>query len=206
MWAWLFPAEELPRQQGLQSLPRELSLADDGQLRIKPLRELEKLRYGQQRESDLLVRKLVPYKLARMAGDALEFEVVFAPLQEAYKINPSGYLTGYLEIPRSFGMDVLCDENGENGLRIAINPSQKTLSIGQVAAPFSFATDAEVNLRVFIDNTVIEAFAGDRQAMAYTHARAHPHANNQLFIDQGNMVVKKVTAWKMRSPWEDDSV
>ena len=44
MWAWCnlgFP------QTGIQSLPRELSLSDDGVLLIKPLRELETLRYDE---------------------------------------------------------------------------------------------------------------------------------------------------------------
>ena len=59
--------------------------------------------------------------------------------------------------------------------------------------------DKEIVLRVFIDNTVIEAFANDRQAIAYAHMRKHPHANNYLFAEQGNMPVKKVTAWKMSS-------
>ena len=48
MWAWL---ATLGRSDGtmdsrtIQSLPRELSLPDDAILRIKPLRELETLRY-----------------------------------------------------------------------------------------------------------------------------------------------------------------
>ena len=195
MWAWLFPEEEPPVQQGLQSLPRELALGADGLLRIKPLRELESLRYGEQRAAGLMVENLAPYKLPDMAGDDVEFEVVFGRLDEAYKAN----MAGDLHVPRSFGMDVLCDEDGENGVRIAINPSQKTLRIAEVTAPFAFPIDKEVTLRVFIDNTVIEVFAGDRQAIAYTHRRTHPHANNQLFADQGNVSVKHVTAWKMRS-------
>ena len=61
MWAWCTPwindMQKTDRkknfdnllkkeifQQGIQSLPRELSLPEDGVLRIKPLRELEQLR------------------------------------------------------------------------------------------------------------------------------------------------------------------
>ena len=44
MWAWL-PTLDLALQgKTIQSLPRELSLGDDGTLRIAPLRELETLR------------------------------------------------------------------------------------------------------------------------------------------------------------------
>jgi sucrose-6-phosphate hydrolase SacC (GH32 family) len=44
MWAWL-PTLDLALQgKTIQSLPRELSLGDDGKLRIAPLRELASLR------------------------------------------------------------------------------------------------------------------------------------------------------------------
>lgn len=47
MWAWLFAMSKLRVSENWQeviSLPRELSLPEDGVLRIKPLRELEQLR------------------------------------------------------------------------------------------------------------------------------------------------------------------
>ena len=197
MWAWLFPEEQPPVQQGLQSLPRELALGADGRLRINPLRELQSLRRDERRAAGIMVQNLVPCKLPDMAGDDLEFEIVFGRLDETYKAN----MAGDVHIPRAFGMQVLCDENGQNGVPIAINPSQQTLSIAGVTAPFPSLIDEEVTLRVFIDNTVIEVFANDRQAIAYTHRRTHPHANNQLFSDQGNMPVNQVTAWRMQSPW-----
>ena len=44
MWAWLWTVHEEIEQKSIQSLPRELSLAEDGSLIIQPLRELEDLR------------------------------------------------------------------------------------------------------------------------------------------------------------------
>lgn len=193
MWAWLFP--EKRTQQGLQSLPRELELAKDGTLRIRPLRELQRLRGEMKRESDLVLQNLKPCQLEEMSGDALEFEVVFAPLNETHELNRHHIL----HVPRSFGMNVLCDDKGNNGVQITITPSNRTLSIDDVVAPLNVEIDKEIVLRVYIDNTVIEAFANDRQAIAYSHERKHPHANNCLFAEQGNMGVKEVTAWKMNS-------
>ena len=45
MWAWLVTLNDEIAQRTIQSLPRELSLAEDNSLRIRPLRELETLRY-----------------------------------------------------------------------------------------------------------------------------------------------------------------
>ena len=50
MWSWC----NLPGvQSGIQSLPRELSLPQDGVLRIKPLRELETLRAAETVEPNI---------------------------------------------------------------------------------------------------------------------------------------------------------
>ena len=43
-------------QTGIQSLPRELSLSEEGTLLIKPLRELKKLRSEEKTVADLTVK------------------------------------------------------------------------------------------------------------------------------------------------------
>ncbi len=58
-------------QSGIQSLPRELSLPEGGVLRIKPLRELERLRYDEWSEANLTVQSDAPTRLKDLAGDAL---------------------------------------------------------------------------------------------------------------------------------------
>ena len=55
MWAWLATLDKEIDSKSVQSLPRELSLADDGTLRINPLRELESLRYDSVAIDNLVV-------------------------------------------------------------------------------------------------------------------------------------------------------
>lgn len=196
MWAWLFPDDHGTIPQGLQSLPRELALAEDGTLLIKPLTELKTLRSNEMSLTDFIIKKNIAYKLEQMSGDAIEFEVVFAPFKETPNQNINDH------VPQSFGMQLLCDENGKNGVSVIINPSEKTLSIADISAPFDLPIDEQAVLRVFIDNNLIEVFANNRQAIAYAQKRTHPHANNQLCSNQGNMPVKKITAWKINSPWK----
>jgi len=86
MWAWLFPADDRMKN-GVQSLPRELELSETNTLLIKPLQELTGLRYDPKSYSDLLVKNQVNHPLAEMTGDALEIELVFAPLNTSYEIN-----------------------------------------------------------------------------------------------------------------------
>jgi len=61
MWAWLIGAPINPT--GVQSLPRELELPEDGVLRIRPLRELEKLRCDVKTETGIAVKAGGSYQL-----------------------------------------------------------------------------------------------------------------------------------------------
>jgi beta-fructofuranosidase len=88
MWAWLFSSGER-MQEGVQSLPRELELPADKILRIKPLRELENLRYEEKGLADIVLKNRVAYPLRDMSGDAVEFEIVFGPLAGSYEFNSS---------------------------------------------------------------------------------------------------------------------
>ena len=59
------------------------------------------------------------HKLKEISGDALELEMVFK--------SPAA---------KEFGLDVLCDKNGENGLRVAVMAESKTLRVGNVHCAF----------------------------------------------------------------------
>ena len=105
MWAWLLNLPIAPC--GVQSLPRELELPDDGVLRIRPLRELQSLRYDGKQLGPIMVKSGSALRLKDVRGDALELEATF--------VSPSA---------KEFGLDVLCDRNGQDGLRIAVLPQQ----------------------------------------------------------------------------------
>ena len=198
MWSWLFHEDDR-LQNGVQSLPRELELSESNTLLIKPLKELEGLRYDLNSWTDLIIKNQVDHPLENLRGDALEIEIVFSPLNASYEINKVGDMW---HIPTSYGIEVLCDENGENGIPVTVYPSRKTLNIAGVSAPLNIPVDQETVLRVFIDKGIIEVFANDTQAMVYAHKRTHQHANHQLTSFQGNINVKNVRAWKMKSAWK----
>ena len=100
VWTWLAKSEGL-HPTGIQALPRELELPDDGVLRIKPLRELESLRYNKVAKQDVTVTKGQNYKLEGITGDAVELKVTFAA-----------------PLPEEFGIKLLGDERGRNALSI----------------------------------------------------------------------------------------
>ena len=187
MWAWLIGMPIAPT--GVQALPRELELPADGVLRIRPLRELETLRYGKTQEEGITVKSGKRHTLKGISGDALELKVIFT--------SPAA---------KEFGMDVLCDKAGKKGMRIAVMPASKTLRVGTVHAPFELGKGEDLNMRVFIDKNLVEVFVNDRQAAA-TALKGSPPQNTSvgLFTNGGDVKARAVTGWKMKSIYEGDT-
>jgi beta-fructofuranosidase len=180
MWAWC--AVDGP-PTGIQSLPRELLHPGDRILRIAPLRELEMLRADEKRATEIAVVAGAPRLLDGVSGDALELSI-----------------TIHRGSARRVGLLVHSDAAGEGGLAITVDAEAGTLSIGEVEAPFDCGS--EVTLRVFLDTSLVEVFADDRQAMVYSHA--HRPGDDRVFLVADDAVTADVTSWRMNSMYEND--
>jgi len=180
MWAWLLRVRAAPT--GMQCLPRELELPADGVLRIKPLRELQKLRHGPQKWSDIKVKADNEHAMKQIKGDALELEITFA--------SP---------LPAECGMHLLADAAGKGGISIIAGAERKTLTVGTSEAPFKLQKGEDLTLRVFIDKNLVEVFANDRQAAVFAHSKIRENPNIRLFAKGGDAAVKSIKAWKMQS-------
>jgi beta-fructofuranosidase len=187
MWAWCAPrGSRRPLgkklQTGIQSLPRELSLSDEGTLLIKPLRELKKLRADEKTFKDITVNSGTTHLLEGISGDTMELELV-------------------LEAPsaKEFGLKVLCDQDGSDGFTISSGKGSKNLNAGYIQPPFELQEGEDLTLRIFIDKRLIEVFANDRQAAVAWHDYKPKDLHVSLFSKGGDLKVKKVSAWQMKS-------
>jgi len=184
MWAWLFAQSTLrvsPHWQEVISLPRELSLPEDGVLRIKPLRELEQLRYDLKTAQNLHVEADTTHRLKDLSGDTMELMV---------KIKQGN--------AQKYGVKVLCDQENGKGVDIIVDPSAKTLQVGESIAPLDIQKE-EIALRIFIDRSIIEVFANDRQAVVWQHVYEAGDLGVCLFSEGGGMEVSAVKGWHMKS-------
>ena len=198
MWAWCTPwVNDLQRvgraknfdallngklQPGMHSLPRELSLPKDGVLRIAPLRELAQLRFDEKQEKRITLRSDTAHTLKDISGDTMELDVVFdAPSSAEY------------------GVKVLCAEDGSNGFTVSSGKARKTLTVGYIDPPFELKSGEDLTLRIFIDKSMIEVFANDRQAAVAWHEYDPEDLHVRLFSNGGDVKVKTVTSWKMKS-------
>jgi len=177
IWAW---CNMKGAQTAIQSLPREISLPEDGVLRIKPLRELEKLRHDEKDEGEITVKSDSSHVLEGIAGDTVELSVT---------IEPTG--------AEEYGVSVFCDKDGA-GFPVTIMPQGKALAMGKIKAPCDLDKDEELNLRIFLDKGMVEVFVNDRQAAVYMHLHDKENVGISLF-SKGGDIAARVKGWKMKS-------
>ena len=187
MWAWArvkHRLKDVSVQSSIQCLPRELSLPDDGVLRIKPLRELEQLRSAEYKADSMTIAANSNYRMPELAGDTLELRIVFEP-----------------DSAHRFGVQVYCDPDGKNGFPIIYEPKAKTLTMGETKIPMELPASEDMELRVFLDKSIIEVFVNDRMAALAPHVYAAENQGVSLFAGEGSVHVKEFLAWNLRSSY-----
>lgn len=183
-WAWILYSRQ-KGGGGLQSLPTEMKLAEDGTMLLRPVKELESLRYDEKKHKTIVVAKNETKVLSGIKDDHLEIKLEVK--------NPGD---------GSFGVHVLCDENGKEGIPVRVNRKNKQLEIDQVRGDFELKEGEPLTLRIFVDATIVEVFANDRQVvmrMTRRDAGEKFHSNVALFSEGADLTVDTVTAWKMKS-------
>lgn len=192
MWAWLTLDKELA-QKSIQSLPRELSIGEDGNLRIHPLSELKTLRHDPIIYTDLKIatasRTSGGYSINQIAvldGDAYEICILVERRQAENK---------------RFGFRLFSDEEHE-GLLILICPETGTLRVGETDAPFALEDlpkEQDLELRIFIDKYLVEVFANDCQAMVAACKNYRESSGFDGYTYGAPTTIKKVEIWKIQS-------
>lgn len=192
MWAWLCTLNPAINLKTVQSLPRELSLPDDGILRIKPLRELESLRYEPVVLNDIAITPpvlanggTVWQRITELKGDAFEIRATISREQADHK---------------QFGFTLFSDGKG-GGLFIVIRPETGTLRVGNTESPFSVASlpkGEDVQFRIFIDKYLVEVFVNDRQAMIAAYMDYRNNTGLDTYSFGAPTTIKKLEIWKMR--------
>ena len=185
MWAWVFDQRPAGKRQasgwsGEMSLPRELTLGPDNHLRVKPIDELKRLRYNERAFEPRTLQPGSETILDGLSGDSFELE---------------------LEIERGtaqrVGVNVLRADDGAFATPVIIDFEKQTLTVNNEAGPFTSDSNT-VTLRVFVDRSIVEAFADDKQAVL---RRAYPTRGKplgvSLFCAGGTARVKRATAWSM---------
>jgi sucrose-6-phosphate hydrolase SacC (GH32 family) len=185
--------------QGVLSLPVVISLASDGNaICYEPPTELQALRQDLWQRRDIGIEADTELALPEVRGDCLELELELEPRGAA-----------------EFGLQVRCAADGSEETLVSLSFEPPTIQIDYrkaslrddliyhqhprvQAAPFDFKQGEGVKLRVFLDHSVLEIFAGDQRYMAPRIFPSHPDALGvKLFSRGGPTVVRCLRAWQM---------
>ncbi len=195
MWAWLTDnpgGEEARGWSGVYGLPRSLWLGDDGTLRMAPVDELQMLRCGVKSWNDIAVADGGTQILAGVVGDSCELELTVQPgaarqCGVQVRTSPGGEETTLLYYDAEAGQ--LCMDATRSGI-----DGRQALE----RAPFRLPDGEPLRLRVFVDKSVVEVYANERQAICRRVYPGRPDSLGvALFARGGEARFGSVQAWEM---------
>jgi len=200
-WAWAYGSPTS------MTLPRILSLDEDGELRTGPAEEIDRLRRAHRRFESCTVEADEEAELQPLRGDCMELGLTIDPQRSA-----------------ECGIKVRCSPDGQEQTAIAYDVERKILRIelskssldeealpqtfiftkldnprvSAQEAPFELRAEEALQLRVYLDRSVLEVFANGRQALAQ---RIYPSRDDslgvRLFSVGGAAAFSAIDAWEM---------
>ena len=199
-WGWVQEARDIRAQwdagwSGTLSVPRELSLAEDGGLRQRPADELTALRGdgthcgelrlgpGDSREVGVESRQFELQATVRLDdADAVELTVLETP--DGQERTPIRYTATN---------EVIVDRT-----HASTDPQATTDSQRMTVRPY----DAPLSLRVFVDGSIVEVFANERQCLTSRVYPERPDATGiSLSALGGTATVTGLDCWELADAW-----
>lgn len=198
VWGWIFDQRsgETKRASGWSgelSLPRVLTLGDDNRLRYQPIEELKRLRYNEQTQQNLALAADKEVVLDKITGNIIELELQIEP-QDAKQVG--------VKVCRSPDREeetLLFYDATDKTLKLDTNKSSLAEGAKKIeAAPFALRPGELLTLRVFLDRSVVEVFANDRQAaLRRIYPQRPDSVGVSVFANGGAAKVRQVKAWRM---------
>jgi sucrose-6-phosphate hydrolase SacC (GH32 family) len=184
-WAWVIDPRIAETRNmtgsGVQSMPRVLSMAKNGSLQITPAEELQTLRRNPRTIHKTALQPDGEIHLPGVYGDsfelALEIDMEQA-LQVGVKVrcSPNGQeetaivydavsKTLKIDMSRSTLRTDVIYGNSPIGMAFANQPRTGPHLQNQVEAPLTLRPGEPLKLRIFLDKSLLEVFANDRQCV-----------------------------------------
>lgn len=204
MWGWI--REARPRDQyaaagwaSCLTVPREISLSDDGALTVKPAAEMRQLRRATLFEGAVRLSADAPESLNHAQGDRLEIacQVYAADCETVgiqFRRSPDGEQLSELIYDYRDATLRLMREKSTETAEVSVDPCECQLALG----------DGEpLRLTLYLDNSVIEVYANDRVSMTSRIYPSRRDAQGLQMLCAGGSAAARVAIWQMGSIWQD---
>ena len=207
-WAWIFEkrnskAQERAGWAGVMSLSRMLTLRKDGTLGVEPVPELNQLRGRSRTVTNHKIDANTSQLLKKFASDCAEIEAEIDP-GDAYEV----------------GLCVRSTADGSEQTRIGFNRDKQSLfsdttnsstdpetkdlpsffgNLNMQEGSLRLEKGEPFKLRLYIDASVIEAFANGKISLSDRVYPSNPDSSGiGLFSNGGTALLKSLTLWEMR--------
>lgn len=198
MWSWIFDKPGFGQRtdggwSGTMSLPRVLSLDKGGRLTMAPPEEIERLRYNAVQPRSMTIASDDDVRVDGMGGRSVEIDCTLESRQA-----------------KQFGIRVCCSPDGAEQTSVYYDAVEHKLKVDTTlssqgdtprtveSGPLTLRPGEPLKLRVFVDNSVVEVFANNRQAVM---RRIYPSRADSIgvraFSLGGGCSVKSIRAWDM---------
>ncbi|HWX19385.1 MAG TPA: glycoside hydrolase family 32 protein [Candidatus Binatia bacterium] len=182
VWGWVngFPGGH--GWNGCLSLPRQLSLSRDGQLRQSPAPQLSKLR-----------GKPIKWRNLSLADHD---QVLSLPKTNTLELS----IRIDLQTAEAVALEFRSSDKQARPVELRFNGSE--LTVMGVKKPLPLAGNAEeLSLRIFLDRSVLEVFANETVCVTKTITPLAADATLAIHAQGGHGMAKLVEAWPMKTIW-----
>jgi beta-fructofuranosidase len=195
-WAWSPEATAHATQveagwQGVLTLPREVSLASDGSLAIVPARELEALRGIRHSVRGLVVPADGSYR-APVEADAAEIDLVLdvgAAEEVAIAVLASARAEEETRIVYRRARDEVAIDRERSSERDDVRGGRHGGRLGR-------RPGERVHLRIFVDRSIVEAFANNRRTITSRVYPRRPDSRGIVVTAAGDAaVIERLDVW-----------
>ncbi|KRF08032.1 sucrose-6-phosphate hydrolase [Paenibacillus sp. Soil766] len=193
IWGAQMP-EQVDGWLGAFTLPRELTLAEDGTLRMQPVAELAALRKGRECVNRQVISADTMVPLINLGGDQLELIAVFNTKES--------------DEEAVFGVHVRCSEDGSEYTEVSYSVAEQTLRVDRTHAGSGEVgvsevqvepmEDGSIKLHLFVDRSSLELFANN--GVKTITNRIYPNGGSlgvKLFARHGEACLESLDAWKL---------
>lgn len=184
------------RWSGALSLARVLGVDAKGRLTMTPAPEYAALRRDPTAERDLLLPAGATQALADVRGDALELSLT-------------------VDVPAGARLliELRATDDGAERTRVVVDATRRTIEVDTtrstldpaivgdvVVAPYD--ADGPLELRAFLDRSIVEVFAGVTTCVTARTYPTRPDATGvHLRAEGGDVRVARLEAWRMAGVW-----
>jgi beta-fructofuranosidase len=182
VWGWVNGFRSGPGWNGCLSLPRELSISRDGQLKQAPAPQLAKLR-----------GKSVSWRNVRLKDASKNLAL---PATNTLEILAEVELKSAKSVALEFKRGAV------DAKPIVVSFDGAQLQVGDAKSPLqSGKGKTQLQLRMFFDRSVMEVFANETVCVTKTVSPLSANTMMNIQADGGEANFKSIQIWPMKSIW-----